>query len=125
MSTNAGKIRYSDEELTEFKQLIVKKLNTAKAQLDFYLTQLNEQTENEETKIRGLDDGVGTAENERLNSMAARQKKHIEHLEKALIRIENKVYGICRETGQLISKDRLKIVPHATLSIVAKQNRKK
>ena len=121
--TKIAKTRYSDEELQEFKQLIEKKLSQAKAQLDLYMNQLNEQAENNETKIRGLDDGVGTAENERLNDMAARQRKHIEHLENALIRVENKVYGVCRATGKLISKQRLRAVPHATLSIEAKQNR--
>ena len=117
------KTRYSEEELLEFELLINKKLDTAKKQLNLYLNQLNEQAEKDMTKIKGLDDGVETAENERLNNMVVRQKKHIEHLENALIRIENKVYGVCRKTGKLISKERLKAVPHATLSIEAKLNR--
>ena len=121
--TNTTKTRYSDPELIEFKNLIEKKLTLAKGQLNSYINQLNEQAENNESRIRGLDDGVGTAEKERLNGMAARQRKHIEHLENALIRIENKVYGVCRVTGKLISKERLRAVPHATLSIEAKQNR--
>ena len=123
MSQNGEKTRYSDEELDEFRRLIERKLERAREQLDFYLTQLSEMAENEDAKIKGLDDGIGTAENERTTSLAARQKKHIQHLENALIRIQNKVYGICRVTGKLISKQRLKAVPHATLSIEAKQNR--
>ena len=123
MSRNGEKTRYTDEELDEFRILIEKKLARAKEQLEFYLNQLSEMAENEDAKIKGLDDGIGTAENERTTSLAARQKKHIQHLENALIRIQNKVYGICRETGKLISKERLKAVPHATLSIEAKQNR--
>lgn len=117
------KTRYSEAELSEFEELIKDKLALAQKQLNLYLNQLNEQAENDLTKIKGLDDGVETAENERLNNMVVRQKKHIEHLENALIRIENKVYGVCRKTGKLISKERLKAVPHATLSIEAKLNR--
>ena len=125
MSQNGEKTRYSDEELDEFRTLIEKKLERAKEQLEFYMTQLSEMAEKGDAKIKGLDDGIGTAENERTTSLAARQKKHIQHLETALIRIQNKVYGVCRETGKLISKERLKAVPHATLSIAAKQNRKR
>jgi RNA polymerase-binding transcription factor DksA len=75
-------------------------------------------------KIKGLDDGTGVAESERLYTMAARQRKHIQHLAHALLRIKNKVYGICRVTGKLIAKERLLAVPHATLSIEAKQGRR-
>ena len=125
MSKNGKKTRYSDEELEEFRALIEDKLNKAKEQLDFYMNQLSELADNPDAKVKGLDDGIGTAESERLTSMAARQKKHIQHLENALIRIQNKVYGICRVSGKLISKERLKAVPHATLSIEAKQNRKR
>jgi DnaK suppressor protein len=125
MSQNVEKTRYSDEELEEFKTLLEDKLARAKEQLDFYLKQLSEMADNPDSKVKGLDDGIGTAENERLTTMAARQKKHIQHLENALIRIQNKVYGVCRVTGKLISKERLRAVPHATLSIEAKQNRKK
>jgi len=125
MDQKAGKTRYSDEELEEFKQIIENKLARAKDQYDFYLNQLSEMADNPDAKIKGLDDGIGTAENERLTSLAARQQKLIQHLENALIRIKNKVYGVCRVTGQLISKERLKAVPHATLSIEAKQKRSK
>ncbi|MDV7399181.1 TraR/DksA C4-type zinc finger protein, partial [Arthrospira platensis SPKY1] len=79
--------------------------------------------DNPDSKIRGLDDGTGTAENEQLYQMASRQQKLIQHLENALIRVHNKTYGICRATGKLISKERLKAVPHATLCMEAKKAR--
>jgi len=120
---NAVKTRYTTNELSEFEQLIDSKLVEAKQQLQFYLNQLSDMADNPDNKVKGLDDGIGTAENERLSSMALRLKKHIQHLENAKIRIQNKVYGICRVTGKLISKDRLKAVPHATLSIEAKQSK--
>ena len=123
MSPNGEKTRYSDDELEEFKVLIENKLVKAKEQLNFYLTQMGEMGENDNTKIKGLDDGIGTAELERVNNLASRKKKHIHHLENALLRIQNKVYGVCRATGKLIAKGRLKAVPHATLSIHAKQAR--
>jgi RNA polymerase-binding transcription factor DksA len=123
MKKNEKRTRYSDEELLEFRFLIEEKLEKAKKQMDFYLMQLGEMNENQESKIKGLDDGIGTVEVERINTLAARQRKHIQHLENALLRIENKVYGICRVSGNLISKERLKAVPHATLSINAKQAR--
>ena len=123
MNQNLDKTRYSDEELDEFRILIEEKLDKAKDQLQLYLQQLEDMADNPDAKIKGLDDGIGTAESERLTGLAARQKKHIQHLENALIRIQNKAYGICRETGKLISKERLRAVPHATLSIEAKQNR--
>ncbi len=115
------KTRYSDSELEEFRILIEEKLKVSRDQLDFYLKQMADLADNPDAKIKGLDDGTGTAENERILGLAARQRKHIQHLENALLRIENKVYGICRQTGKLISKERLKAVPHATLSIEAKQ----
>lgn len=120
----AQKTRYSDEELQEFEQIINSKLEQARKELNFYLGQLSDMASSSDAKIRGLDDGTGTAENERLTTLAARQKKYIQHLENAKIRIQNKVYGICRVSGNLISKDRLKAVPHATLSISAKQQKK-
>ena len=115
------KTRYSDAELAEFESIIDDKLKESKQQLDFCLRQLEERGSNADSKVRGLDDGIGTAESERLTQMANRLKKHIKHLENAKLRIQNKVYGVCRETGKLISKERLKAVPHATLSITAKQ----
>lgn len=115
------KTRYSDEELKEFETLIDEKLTKAKEQLNFYLTQLEELADNPDTKIKGLDDGIGSIESDRITAMASRQQNLIQHLENAKIRIKNKVYGICRGTGKLISKERLRAVPHATLSIEAKQ----
>ena len=115
------KTRYTDKELKMFEKIIDEKLGKAQEELDYYLSQINELAENDGTKIKGLDDGVGTIESTRLQQMASRQRKLIQHLNNAKLRIQNKVYGICRETGKLISKARLKAVPHATLSIEAKQ----
>ena len=123
MSEKAIKTRYSDDELRDFEQIIDKKLEKSKQELNFYMSQLSEMADNQDSKVKGLDDGIGTAENERLTTMAARVRKHMQHLENAKIRIKNKVYGICRVTGKLISKERLRAVPHATLSIEAKQQK--
>ena len=116
--------RYGDAELLEFKQIITDKLKKAEDELVFYKTQLSDRANTSDAKLKGLDDGNVSAEVERLTEMASRQAKLIKHLQNALIRIENKVYGICRETGKLISKERLRAVPHATLSIAAKMGRK-
>lgn len=125
MSTHSQeKTRYSDAELQEFDSLIVEKLEKAKDQLKFYKDQMAESGQSSDSKNKGLDDGTSTAEAERLHTLAARQRKLIQHLENARLRIQNKVYGVCRETGKLISKDRLKAVPHATLSISAKEKQK-
>ncbi len=118
------KTRYSDEELAEFKVIIEKKLNRAQTELGYYKEQLSAMAESADAKVRGLDDGTGTAMNDNIGILAARQQKYVQHLENALIRIENKVYGVCRESGKLISKDRLKAVPHTTLSMEAKTTRK-
>jgi len=121
MNEKALKTRYSDEELAEFENLVTQKLEKAKKELGFYMSQLSDMADNPDSKVKGLDDGIGTAENERITTLAVRLKKHIQHLENAKIRIQNKVYGICRVTGKLIAKQRLMAVPHATLSIEAKQ----
>lgn len=113
--------RYNDADLVEFRGIIEVKLNEARKQLDFYLQQLTEQTNSEDGKVRGLDDGTSTMVNEDIHNLANRQRKLVQHLEHALLRIENKVYGICRVTGTLIPKERLRIVPHTTMSIDAKQ----
>lgn len=115
--------RYSDAELDEFRLIIEAKLKESRKQLNFYLNQLAERTNSEDGKVRGLDDGTTTMANENSHNLANRQRKLVQHLENALLRIQNKVYGICRITGKLISKERLRIVPHTTLSIHAKQNR--
>lgn len=123
MSGKSEKTRYSDEELEEFKALINKKLEKAKHELDFFSREISARADNSDTKVKGLEDGNSTAESEHMSALAARHEKYIQHLENALIRIDNKVYGICRETGKLISKNRLLAVPHATLSIEAKTGR--
>ena len=117
------KTRYSDAELEEFREIIIEKKEKAEKQHEFYLAQLAEMADSGDGKNKGMEDGNSTSESERLSGMANRQKKHIQHLQNALVRIDNKVFGICRETGKLISKERLRAVPHATLSIEAKQKR--
>jgi len=121
MASVSDKTRYSDDELQEFEHIISEKLEKAKEQLSFYLNQMEDIAQGADGKIKGLDDGSSTYMSERASEMAARQRKHIQHLENAKLRVQNKVYGICRATGKLISKERLKAVPHATLSIEAKQ----
>ena len=122
--TEKSKTRYSDEELNEFKVLIEGKLAKARQEWTIHQEQLADLADNDDAKVKGLDDGVGTSETETMSALAGRLEKYIKHLENALIRVNNKVYGICRETGELISKDRLKVVPHATLSIHAKKAQK-
>ena len=103
------KVRYSDEELQEFKEIILK----------------NNDTEDTSPTFKVLEEGASALSKEESGQLAQRQLKFINSLEAALVRIENKTYGICRETGKLIPKERLKLVPHATLSIEAKLNSKK
>lgn len=115
------KTRYTDTELEYFKKLIESKMADAREELTYHQEQIKAGGRDEsESKFMSMDDGAGTLENEYLNQMASRQIQYIKHLENALIRIQNKTYGICRETGKLINKKRLKAVPHATLSIEAK-----
>lgn len=119
-----GKTRYSDNELKEFKELIKDKLRSAKGELNTLTSAMgggrSNGTDDTAGTYKTLEDGSATLEKEQLNQLAARQKKFIENLEAALIRIENKTYGICRETGKLIQKERLMAVPHTTLSMEAK-----
>ena len=121
------KTRYSDEELEEFKQIILKKLEKAKESYNLYMSILTHKGDNSDEDTapvyRGIDDGNFEITREEAARLAQRQKKFIQDLERALVRIENKTYGICRKTGKLISKERLRAVPHATLSIEAKLNR--
>ncbi|UKT63076.1 TraR/DksA family transcriptional regulator [Pedobacter mucosus] len=121
---NSTKTRYSDSELQEFKELIQDKLRSSKEELNSLTTSLSNPnangTEDTSGAYKTLEDGSATMEKEQINQLAARQKKFIENLEAALVRIENKTYGICRETGKLIQKERLRAVPHATLSMEAK-----
>jgi len=117
-------MRYSDAELTEFKDLILKKLDTAKKELAYLqglITRKDESGDLDEGRYMTMEDGSVSMEREQLSQMASRQITFIDHLEKAMMRIENKTYGICRVTGKLIDKARLRAVPHATLSIEAKQ----
>ncbi len=118
------KSRYSDVELQEFKAIILEKLSGARSELHYLAQTLSNPNDNGTDDTAGtfkvLEDGSATLEKEHINQLAARQKKFIENLEAALVRIENKTYGICRETGKLIQKERLKAVPHTTLSMEAK-----
>lgn len=117
-------VRYSDSELTEFRELIQRKLEAAKKELNYLqglITRKDEMGGDEsENRYLTMEDGSLSMEREQLSQMASRQITYIDHLEKALMRIENKTYGICRVTGKLIDKARLRAVPHATLSIEAK-----
>jgi hypothetical protein len=117
-------VRYSDNELMEFKELIQRKLEAAKKELNYLqglITRKDDMGGDEsENRYMTMEDGSLSMEREQLSQMASRQITFIDHLEKALMRIENKTYGICRVTGKLIDKARLRAVPHATLSIEAK-----
>jgi RNA polymerase-binding transcription factor DksA len=116
-------MRYSDADLTEFRELIMKKLETAKKELAYLqgLITRKDEGDMEDGRYMTMEDGSMSMEREQLSQMASRQIQFIDHLEKAIMRIENKTYGICRVTGKLIDKARLRAVPHATLSIEAKQ----
>ncbi len=123
---NQEKNRYSDEELQEFKELIEEKLERAKKDYQLLSSTLSHEGSNDiqdtSPTFKVLEEGANTLSREHTGRLAQRQLKFISHLEAALVRIENKTYGICRETGRLIPKERLKAVPHATLSIEAKKN---
>jgi RNA polymerase-binding transcription factor DksA len=118
-------MRYSDAELTEFRELINRKLDAAKKELAYLQGLITRKDEmggdNDDARYMTMEDGSMSMEREQLSQMASRQITFIDHLEKAIMRIENKTYGICRVTGKLIDKARLRAVPHATLSIEAKQ----
>jgi len=122
------KTRYSDEELHEFKELILDKLDNARKDLELlteaYTNTGGNSTDDTSPTFKVLEEGAATLSKEEAGRMAQRQMKFIQHLQSALIRIENKTYGICRETGKLIPKERLRAVPHATLSIEAKNDKK-
>jgi RNA polymerase-binding transcription factor DksA len=121
---NGPTMRYSDNDLTEFREIIQKKLDAAKKELSYLqglITRKEEGGDMDEGRYMTMEDGSVSMEREQLSQMASRQITFIDHLEKAMMRIENKTYGICRVTGKLIDKARLRAVPHATLSIEAKQ----
>jgi len=121
------KNRYSDEELMEFKQIILDKLEKAQEDYRMYKNSITQSDGNDisdtSPTFKVLEEGAATLSKEEAGKLAQRQLKFIQHLQAALIRIENKTYGICRETGKLIAKERLRAVPHATLSIDAKQGK--
>lgn len=123
-----SKTRYSAEELKEFEELLLKKLEQAKKELDIYKNAISrrydEGTDNTTGALHSLENGADTAEKESLNQLASRQSKYVKNLENALVRIKNGTYGVCLETGKLIAKERLKAVPHTTVSIEAKLNQK-
>lgn len=119
-------VRYSDNDLNEFRDLINKKLEDAKRELAYLnglITRKDHLGGEAESRYMTMEDGTVSMEREQLGQMAGRQISFIDHLEKALIRIENKTYGVCRVTGKLIDKARLKAVPHATLSLEAKMSK--
>lgn len=118
------KTRYSDQELQEFKELIMEKLEKAQRDYEIFKNSIthgdDNDTQDTSPTFKILEEGAATLSKEEAGKLAQRQLKFIQHLQAALIRIENKTYGVCRETGKLISKERLRAVPHATLSIDAK-----
>jgi DnaK suppressor protein len=117
-------LRYSDADLAEFKALIHAKLEKAKGDLELiksaYMNDLNNGTDDTSPTFKAFEEGSETMSKEANSQLAIRQEKFIRDLKNALIRIENKTYGLCKVTGKLINKERLKIVPHATMSIEAK-----
>jgi RNA polymerase-binding transcription factor DksA len=119
------KTRYSDEELDEFRKIIQEKIRRAEEDLQAikasYANDLNNGTDDTSPTFNAFEEGSETMSKEANAQLAGRQEKFIRDLKNALIRIENKTYGICRVTGKLIEKERLKLVPHATLSIEAKR----
>jgi len=125
MSTpQTERTRYSDSELIEFKELILDKIRIAREELNALASSLSNPNLNGTDDTAGtyktLEDGSATLEKESINQLAARQKKFIEQLEAALVRIETKSYGVCKVTGKLIPKERLRAVPHTTMSMEAK-----
>jgi len=125
--TKKEKTKYTAIELKEFEKLILEKMENAQKELDFIRESLQRSnlsgTDSTQGALKTLEDGADTMEKESLSQLAGRQQKFITNLEKALIRINNGTYGICKDTGNLIDKKRLRAVPHATQSIEAKLNR--
>ena len=124
----ANKVRYSDKDLGEFKKVIKEKLKSAKEDLALlksaYMNNSNNGTDDTSPTFKAFEEGSETMSKEANVQLAIRQEKFIRDLNNALLRIENKTYGVCRVTGKLIQKERLKLVPHATLSIEAKNRQK-
>ena len=128
MATTDEKVRYSDAELEEFRAIIQEKLDQAIKDYELlkeaYTNDSNNGTDDTSPTFKAFEEGSETMSKEQNAQLAARQDKFIRDLKNALLRISNKTYGICRVTGKLINKDRLKLVPHATLSIEAKNMQK-
>lgn len=122
------KTRYTSDELVEFKELILFKIAKAKEDLDLLKKTLANQdgndTQDTSPTFKVLEEGASVMSREEVGKLAQRQAQFIQHLQAALVRVENKTYGVCRQTGKLISKQRLRAVPHATLSIEAKKQQK-
>ena len=122
------KTRYSDEELQEFKELIMDKLNKAKEDFELLRSSMNNSDSNDisdtSPTFTVLEEGASTLSKEEAGRLAMRQQKFIQHLQAALVRIENKTYGIDRNTGKLIPKERLRAVPHATLNVDQKTDKR-
>ncbi|MHA8053471.1 TraR/DksA family transcriptional regulator [Aquirufa sp. Wall-65K1] len=125
---NEEKQRYSAEELKEFEDIILKKLEETKAELTYLRETLSKKndpgTDDTAGNSKVMEDGADTAEKENMNQLAVRQQKFASNLEKALMRIKNGTYGVCVESGKLISKERLRLVPHTQHSIEAKLKQK-
>ena len=125
--TQKEKTRYTDKELEEFRQIILEKLEKAQKDYELLRTGLNNSDGNDVSDtsptFKVMEEGASTLGKEETGQLAQRQMKFIQHLQAALVRIENKTYGICRETGKLIPKERLRAVPHATLSVASKNAR--
>ena len=121
----AEKTRYSDEELQEFKEIILAKLDKAQKEYENLTASLRNSYGNDiadtSPTFKVLEEGASTRDREDMARLAERQRTFINHLQAALVRIENKTYGICRVTGKLIPKERLRLVPHATLTVEAKE----
>ena len=121
------KVKYSKKELIEFEKIILKKIDIARGELNYIKESLERKnlsgTDSTQGALKTLEDGADTLEKENLSQLAARQQTFINNLQKALVRIKNGTYGICKDSGKLISKARLRAVPHATQSIESKLNR--
>ena len=128
MDNEIVKERYSEEELQEFKEIILQKLEKAQKDYELYRSMISHDDSNDiidtSPTFKVLEEGASVLSKEEIGKVAQRQLKFIQNLQAALIRIETGAYGICRATGKLIPKERLKAVPHATLSIEAKSSRK-
>lgn len=118
------KVRFSEADLAEFKDIILNKIEKAQRDLDLiksaYMNDLNNGTDDTSPTFKAFEEGSETMSKEANSQLAIRQEKFLRDLKNALFRVENKTYGLCRVTGKLISKERLKLVPHATMSIEAK-----